>query len=184
MLRVNTGGNDILLAMTKENLSTWLAKQVETRGWSLRELARRASVSHTAIARAVSGETTPDANTCVGIARALGEQPEHVLRLAGYLPSLPPEATEEKEVISIFRSLPRHRRESALAMLRGLGGRTSPPPVHGSTAQSSLSHLDREISKEFDKLSASRQEEILHLLDRLIAEQEEEEEKQRTSAEL
>jgi transcriptional regulator with XRE-family HTH domain len=116
------------MAMEREKLTTWLAAQIEERGWTIRELGRRAGVSHTAVARAVSGESTPNADTCIGLARALGAEPEWVLRLAGRLPPLPPEVANERELISLYRSLPPDRREAALDAIRGLAGRVQPLP--------------------------------------------------------
>jgi len=64
----------------------------------------------------------------VSIAHALGESPEDMLRLAGILPSIPPEVAEEREIIAIVRSLTDPtQRQIVLDMLRGLVKR--PPPV-------------------------------------------------------
>jgi len=108
------------MAMEREKLSTWLAAQIEEKGWTIRELGRRAGVSHTAVARAVSGETTPNADTCISLARALGAEPEWILRLAGRLPPLPPEVANEQELINLYRRLDPARCKAALSMMRGL----------------------------------------------------------------
>lgn len=113
--------------MADNNLSAWLANELENRGWSARELARRAGVSHTPIAKALTGETRPSSDVCLGIARALGKQPEYVLRLAGHLPPLPPEVVEAREADRLLHLMTPERRRIALDILRGLVGQPDPP---------------------------------------------------------
>ena len=72
-----------------ENLITWLASELKTRGWSHRELARRAGLSQTAVSTVLSSQRQPGWEFCSAVARALGEVPERVLRRAGLLPPLP-----------------------------------------------------------------------------------------------
>ncbi|MGD8499775.1 MAG: helix-turn-helix transcriptional regulator [Phycisphaerales bacterium] len=101
-------------------MTTWLAMQIEEKGWTIRELGRRAGVSHTAVAKAVSGETVPSADTCINLARALGVQPEWVLRLAGRLPPLPPQVANERELLHLYRNLNAPERMFILNALRGV----------------------------------------------------------------
>lgn len=68
-----------------DNLSSWLAKELERRGWSHRELARRAGVSQTAVSQAISGDRNIGWDFCAKIAGPLDMTPEEVLRLAGLL---------------------------------------------------------------------------------------------------
>ena len=68
---------------------TWLANEIKTRGWSHRELARRAGLSQTAVSTVLSSQRQPGWEFCEKVARALGETPEHVFRRAGLLPALP-----------------------------------------------------------------------------------------------
>jgi transcriptional regulator with XRE-family HTH domain len=70
-------------------LSEWLAKEMQTRGLSMRELARKADISHTTVADVISGQRSPTCEFCLAIARALDERPERILYLASYLPSEP-----------------------------------------------------------------------------------------------
>ena len=66
----------------------WLTDKIRTGGLSYSELARRGGMSHARISQVMAGET-PGADFCVKLARALGESPEYVLRLAGILDPLP-----------------------------------------------------------------------------------------------
>ncbi len=86
----------------------------------MRELSRRAGISHTQIADVVNSRANPGADFCIAVARALGEQPEKMLRLAGILPPLPPAVEEENEILQIVRHLSPVQRQAALAILRSL----------------------------------------------------------------
>lgn len=66
--------------------ATWLQEQLDQRGWSQRELARRAGVSHTPISLVLSGQTNLGFRVCRGIARALGVAESEVFHRAGLLP--------------------------------------------------------------------------------------------------
>jgi transcriptional regulator with XRE-family HTH domain len=69
-----------------DELVTYLTEEMERRGWSARELARRAGVSHTLISSTLAGTHTPGLKFCAGVARALDVAPETILRMAGKIP--------------------------------------------------------------------------------------------------
>jgi len=80
---------------TMENdFITWLTKELDVRGWSNNELARRANLASSSISMVISGKRTPGVNFCTGVARAFGIPPEEVMRYAGLLPSLPASSDE------------------------------------------------------------------------------------------
>jgi len=64
---------------------SWLADEVERRGWSGAELARRSGVTRQQIMRILSGENRPGLDSLQGIAHAFGLPVEEVLREAGIL---------------------------------------------------------------------------------------------------
>jgi transcriptional regulator with XRE-family HTH domain len=69
-------------------LGKWLNEEIERRGWTQRELARRTqNVTQTTISRIISGQTSPEVDTLEGIARAFGLSLEEVMRKAGILPA-------------------------------------------------------------------------------------------------
>jgi len=68
-----------------DKLSVWLAKELEQRGWSHRELSRRAGVSQTAVSQTISEERNVGWDFCAKIAGPLGVTPEEVLQRAGLL---------------------------------------------------------------------------------------------------
>jgi transcriptional regulator with XRE-family HTH domain len=104
-----------------DKLTTWLSKEMEQRGWSHRELARRAGVSQTAVSGTLSGERKAGCDFCIKIAYALGESPEKVLRLAGILPS-PPASDDSTlaELHDLIQNLPPAQRKEALRYLKFL----------------------------------------------------------------
>jgi len=70
----------------QEGFVTWVLGELEARGWSQAELARRASVTPAPISRMLSGQTESKPEVLAGIARAFGVPLEEILRRAGQLP--------------------------------------------------------------------------------------------------
>ena len=100
----------------------WLIENVHSRGWSYSELARRIDMSSGTISMVASGVQEPSFEFCLGVAKAFDLPPDQVLRRAGLLPSLPPEAEAEDQAISLFRRIPAALRQVALATLRAFAG--------------------------------------------------------------
>lgn len=105
---------------TVAEFGEWLSTQLKERGWNQAELARRASVTDATLSRIISGTRQLGPDVATSIARALQIPPDFVFREAGLLPSLPPAVEEEREVVSILRSLPARIRALALATLRAM----------------------------------------------------------------
>lgn len=102
-----------------DELRAWLPKELEQRGWSYSELARRTGLSQSLVSKTLLGERHPSADFCVKVAQALGEPPEKVLRLAGILPTGP--ASDEdtlQELIELARSLPPEDQKEILEYVR------------------------------------------------------------------
>lgn len=64
----------------------WLSSEMELRGWSQAELARRANTSRSAINGLLSGSRGPGPDLARSIAHALKLPDETVFRAAGLLP--------------------------------------------------------------------------------------------------
>ena len=96
-------------------MTSWLASEIKRRGWSIRELARRAGVSHTTAADVLSKQRDPTADFCLGIARALNMPPEEVLRRAGILPPLPaPEDETFRQILEYVKRMDVEDRQAVL----------------------------------------------------------------------
>jgi transcriptional regulator with XRE-family HTH domain len=96
-----------------ENLVNWISEELKKRGWKPADLAHRAGLSTGSLSNVLSGNRKAGPDLCNAIARALGEPPEKVFRLAGLLPALP--ATEDEmlnDITEAFKRLsPEKRRE-------------------------------------------------------------------------
>ena len=82
--------------------SDWLNQNLNERGWSQSEAARRSGLSASAIQQVVGGITRPGPRLCRGLARAFGVAPEEVFRLADLLP--PPARADQR---AEYRARPR-----------------------------------------------------------------------------
>jgi transcriptional regulator with XRE-family HTH domain len=88
-------------------IAGWLTEQVAAKGWSFRELGRRAGISAPNIGSYARGDSVPKPSSCRKIADALGVSYREVMRLAGHLPPAPiggPDiAPDEWEAMNIVR---------------------------------------------------------------------------------
>ncbi len=99
-------------------LVDWITKETENRGWSMRELARRANLSHATISNVLSQQRRPGWDFCVGIAQAFQVPPETVFRKAGLLPSKPETSEQAEEALHLFQQLSPEKQRLALKTLR------------------------------------------------------------------
>ncbi len=102
----------------KNDLEHWLAKEIEYRGWSIRELARRADLSHTAISNVLSRQRRPGWDLCFALAYALKLPPEAMFRKARLLPPKPEINEMTEEVLHLFEQLSKDKQKFALQSLR------------------------------------------------------------------
>jgi transcriptional regulator with XRE-family HTH domain len=70
-----------------EEFIAWLVSEMDERGWSQSETARRARISSGMINMVVNRQTGVGVPFCAGIAKAFGITTEEVMRRAGLLPS-------------------------------------------------------------------------------------------------
>lgn len=104
-----------------DRLRAWVGQELERRGWSYGELARRANISRPLVSRTLSGDMSASADFCIKIAQALEEAPETVLRLADILPqSLTEDASTLEEINDILHNLTPEKRKEALRYIRYL----------------------------------------------------------------
>lgn len=102
-------------------MNNWIIEQMKLREWSQRELGRRSNYSHSMISDVLSGNKSASFDFCAAIAKAFGEQPEDVFRLAGLLPSLPGTHNEEitlKKLWDIITNMSVEERQEVLDYAR------------------------------------------------------------------
>ncbi len=107
-----------------DSFVTWLRHEIERRKWSLRETARRAGLSHTAVRNALSSAGAPTLDTYRGLSRAFDVPLEDVLRTAEVLPPSVVAQRDQRPMldagIRILPELPPGDLAAAVRMLRGL----------------------------------------------------------------
>ncbi|MBN1890428.1 MAG: helix-turn-helix transcriptional regulator [Thermoflexales bacterium] len=92
--------------MDTQSFVNWLNGEIETRGWSYRELARRGGLSHGSISLVANGQQ-PGPKVCIGIAQAFGISTSEVLYRAGHLPTAPRSGEDPttRELMDIIKFL-------------------------------------------------------------------------------
>ena len=99
-------------------LSVWIVTEIEKRGWSQRELARRAGVSQAQVNNVINEAANAGADFCVSVARALDHSPEEIMRLAGILPPRPERDRYLEAMESIWGRLPNERKGDLVLIAR------------------------------------------------------------------
>lgn len=105
-----------------ESFGEWLSEQLDERGWTQAELARRAYISQSTLNRIVNGMRQPGPDATQAIAKALGKPPAEVFRHAGLLPPVPERRRREfEEVAEQLAALPDGPiREQTMAAIRAI----------------------------------------------------------------
>lgn len=96
-------------------LAAWLSQQVRDKGWSLRQTARRAGLSHSTVARLANGEIGWTPETCTALAKVFDVPLEDVFRFANILPPAPAPRIRSRRIVYETDD-----GESILALWRGL----------------------------------------------------------------
>lgn len=122
--------------MVRHDFALWIEAQRKERGWSRRELGRRAGVSGTHIGKIEQDLTGVSAPLCERLAVAFNADPVEVLKLAGLvgrgIPNEPLSLTEaEVKILEDIRAMSISDRESLADFARYLkerreGQRVSP----------------------------------------------------------
>jgi transcriptional regulator with XRE-family HTH domain len=100
------------------DIAQWLVKETDKRGWSFRELGRRAGLTSATISRVITGASRSGWEFCRKIAIALNVPPENVFRLADLLPPEPKETAALREMIHLFSQLSFHDQECFVVFAR------------------------------------------------------------------
>lgn len=96
------------------NFVEWLAAKLEERGWSIRETARRAKISHTTIADVLAGNRSPTWDFCAAIAKVLEEPPVTIFIRAGLLTVTPESERTIERLSDIIREMPIEKQQELL----------------------------------------------------------------------
>lgn len=99
-----------MVNLAPEAFVAWLRDQLKTRGWTVREAARRAGISHTSISYILGGDQ-PSFDTCMALGRIFETPPIYVLTLSGLLPQGEADVTFEDWKFVLSQLSPRDRQE-------------------------------------------------------------------------
>ena len=100
-------------------MQDWLLNELKRRGWSQRELARRAGLPQSTLSQAISGKRKISPEVCAAIALALGESPAHIMALAGLLPPQSPDDNATiQELTELVRQLSPEMQKDILDYVR------------------------------------------------------------------
>ena len=97
------------------DFANWLNEQIDKRGWSQNELARRAGVSHAQVSNVIGGYKAGE-DFCVGVARAFGLTRREVFARAGIIEPEPD--TSDPTNISMLYEFARLSREEQAHLLK------------------------------------------------------------------
>ena len=152
-------------------IGEWLEGQLEERGWSSSELARRAGISQSSVSNVLTGKQIPGLEFCKGVAKALDVRTEELLEQAGHLPPMPAPVVEEREALRLLRGLSGPMRGVALSLLRALGSNAragASPAADPPLRPSSLSErLAIQIARDLETMPPDDQRRVFDLMKRL-----------------
>ena len=98
----------------------WVNQEIAERGWSLRELARRAEISAGTLSEILNEKRGIGPEYCIGLARAFRVPPEEVFRRADLLPPRDPVVEDEERALYLYRRLVPERRRDMVAIMETL----------------------------------------------------------------
>ncbi len=111
------------LLQMKNQLFTWINEEAEKRDWNNSELARRAKISQSNLSLILSEQRNVTWDFCEAIAKAFGERPEKVFRLAGLLPpsagQMQDLSEDEGRLVALYRGSSPLAREWILKAVEG-----------------------------------------------------------------
>lgn len=115
-------GNQLIIEIMETEFATWLTGEMDRRGWSNSELARRAGVVPSTLSKIITGYNQPGIDLCNGLARALNLPPELIFRRAGLLPKLPAPDQDAtlSDLLDIARRLGKTERKTLAGVARVL----------------------------------------------------------------
>jgi transcriptional regulator with XRE-family HTH domain len=91
--------------MATETLGNWLLAELERRGWTQGELARRSHVNRSHISRMISGQRSPGIDALRGMAEALGMPLDDLSRMADEMPPRPARTNDQRPVYHVANNL-------------------------------------------------------------------------------
>ena len=95
-----------------------LQDAMDKNGWGVRELGRRAGLSHTLISNIINLGEQPTFDTCVALAPVLELTPLTLIYMAGLLPKPPEWKPKLEEAVALFGNMPDGEQDDLLTYMR------------------------------------------------------------------
>ena len=108
----------VIMSFEMDNFSAWLLQEMESRGWNQAELHRKSGLSRTIISDVLSSKVSPGYDFCIAVGKALHIPGDHLMRLAGLLPTIPERTEEADQLIYLFDKMDPRQRALLLSQAR------------------------------------------------------------------
>ena len=95
----------VIIEAVDNNLSTWILSQLDERGWSQSELARRSGLTRTTISKIISEQSSLGIDSMTGLAKAFRLPVTEILQQAGLIPKIPEATAKEEQILFMFRQM-------------------------------------------------------------------------------
>lgn len=99
------------------SFAAWLNRELDNRGWSRSEAARRGEFSASMLDKVISGYSQPGLDFCNGVARAFKLPLEDILRKAGILPPINRRDGTLASLIRRIEGLPSDTRQATIGLI-------------------------------------------------------------------
>jgi len=106
-----------------DKMITWIEQEIQDRGWTIRELARRSDLSPSTVSEILNRNTQPGLKFYLGMSKAFKVPRQWVFRLAGVLePSIIGEdnAEHKEKLLDYFDVLDSQGRRTILSLAQTL----------------------------------------------------------------
>lgn len=106
--------------LMEKTISEWLQDEINDRGMTAAELARKSGVSAPQITRLLSGQRGVSELSLRAISEALGIPPEVAFRVAGFLPPVSEKTEDHDKLLYMYDQLDEERKKLAILMIKSL----------------------------------------------------------------
>lgn len=98
----------------ENTFSTWLLHELNRRGWSQADLARKAYMTTSTVSNLLNGRRQVGLGTANSLAKAFRVPVPEILSVAGLIPKIPESTAEEEQLLYLFRQMTEDQRRDLL----------------------------------------------------------------------
>jgi len=113
--------------VVQKKLKQWVEEMQTANRLTMRELADRANLPHSSIARALNPNERVGVKVATALARAFGVPLENVLEMAELIPIKPESTNDSRLLLYIYERLDPDNRHALIEFAKHLQGRNTPP---------------------------------------------------------